>query len=72
MLAVAWIPLIGRFIERERVYVNALCVEKLHPYAEWGYGFTTRLFSTAMFVAFNQKKFEGFGVKFGFELFRNW
>lgn len=72
MFAVAWIPLIGRFIEKERVYVNALCVEKLHPYTEWGYGFTTRLFSTAMFVAFNQKRFEGFGVKFGFELFRNW
>lgn len=72
MFAAAWLPLLGRFIERERIYVNALCVEKLHPYAEWGYGFTTRLFSTAMFVAFSQMKFEGFGVKFGFELFRNW
>lgn len=72
MLAAAWLPLIGRFVERERIYVNLLDVQKLHPYAEWGYGFTTRLFSTAMFVAFNQMKFEGFGVKFGFELFRNW
>ncbi len=31
----AWVPLVGRFVEAERFYVNALLVEKLHPYTEW-------------------------------------
>lgn len=71
-LFAAWLPWAGRFIEKERIYVNALMVRKLHPYTEWGYGFTTRLLSIGMFAAFKNNKFDGVGCRFGFELFRNW
>ena len=35
--------LIGRFIEKERLYISSLVVRHLHPYSELGYGVTTRL-----------------------------
>ena len=72
LLALSWIPLAGRFIEKERIYVNVLHVRRLHPYIEWGYGFATRAFSIGLFVGQQNGKFEGFGCKFGFELFRQW
>lgn len=72
MLLTAWLPLVGRFIEKERVYVNGLSVKKLHPYTEWGYGVTTRLMTLGAFAAFHNTKFDGVGFRFGFELFRNW
>lgn len=72
MLLLAWLPIAGRFIERERIYVSALDVKKLHPYSEWGYGFTTRLISMGFFTSIRHLKFDGLGVKLGFELFRQW
>lgn len=72
MLFAAWAPLAGRFIERERIYVNTLFVDHLHPYTEWGYGFTTRLLSIGAFAAFRNAEFQGVGCRFGFELFRDW
>lgn len=71
-LALSWLPLVGRFIEKERLYVNTLSVHHLHPYVEYGYGFTTRAFSIGAFVAQSNGRFDGFGCKFGFELFRQW
>ena len=59
-------------METERLYVSALSVKHLCPYAEFGYGFTTRLFSLGLFVANKKWKFDGFGCKVGFELFRHW
>ena len=41
MIATAWLPLIGKYIEAERLYVSSLVVNHLHPYTEWGYGVTT-------------------------------
>lgn len=72
MLILSWVPLAGRFVEKERFYVNALVVRHLHPYVEYGYGFTTRLFSIGAFVAQRNGRFDGVGCKFGFELFRRW
>lgn len=72
LLALSWIPVAGRFIEKERVYVNVLNVRKLHPYVEFGYGFTCRAFSLAAFVSQKNGRFDGFSVRMGFELFRNW
>lgn len=72
LLLLAWIPIAGHFIEKERIYVNSLVVKHLHPYVEYGYGFATRLFSMGMFVAQENGKFNGFGCKFGLELFRDW
>lgn len=72
LMIMAHLPLVGRYIETERIYVNSLFVEHLHPYMEWGYGFTNRIFSMGIFVATKNASFEGVGCRFGFELFRDW
>lgn len=66
------LPWIGKYVEMERIYANALLVERLNPYMEYGYGFKNRLFSAGMFVATRNDKFDGFGFRFEIELFRNW
>ncbi len=66
------IPYIGRLMEMERIYANVLFVDHLHPYVEYGYGFTNRFFSLGIFMATRNTDFEGFGFRFGFELFRDW
>ena len=65
-------PLIGKYIEAERLYVSSLVVNHLHPYTEWGYGVTTRAITLGFFAAFKNTKFNGIGCRFGFELFRDW
>ena len=72
LLALSWLPFIGHYVEMERIYVSALSVNHLHPYIECGYGFTTRLFSIAAFLANKNGKFDGAGVRIGLELFRHW
>lgn len=72
LLLLSWIPFFGHFIETERIYVSSLAVKKLSPYTEYGYGFTTRLLSMGVFISNKNGKFDGFGCKFGFELFRDW
>ena len=68
----AWIPFVGHFIESERVYVNALSVQGLSPYFEYGYGFTTRFFSMGVFGNLIHGKFGRLGFRFTFELFSRW
>lgn len=72
LLLLSWLPLAGHFIEKERIYGSALLVPHLHPYTEFGYSFTTRWISIAIFSAFKNGKHNGFGAKIGFELFRQW
>lgn len=72
MMLLSRIPIVGRLMETERIYVNALYVEHLHPYMECGYGFTNRYFSMGVFMATSNRAFEGFGCRFSFELFRDW
>lgn len=72
LLCLSWLPFAGHFIESERLYLSMLTVNKLKPYIEFGYGFTTRLFSIGAFVSNANGKFENIGCKFGFELFRDW
>lgn len=72
LLALTWVPLVGRVIEMERVYISALNIEHTRPYFELGYGFTTRYLSTGIFTSFLGGKFESFGCKFTVELFRRW
>lgn len=66
------IPWFGHFIELERFYLSGLKVRNLSSYIEYGYGFTTRWLSLGTFMAHLNGKFDGFGFKFGFELFRRW
>ena len=71
-LFAAWLPWVGRFIEKERIYVNTLLVRQLHPYTEWGYGFSSRLMSIGIFAAFQNASFKGIGCRWELELFRSW
>lgn len=72
MLFLKWMPLLGRYIEMERIYMNTLWVDNLHPYSEIGYGFTNRIFSMALYVNSLNNHVSRFGCKFTFEIFNNW
>ena len=72
LMILSRIPYIGKMMEIERIYINILSAEHLHPYIECGYGFTNRFFTAGIFTAISNKKFEGVGFRFGFELFRDW
>ena len=72
LLAASWLPLIGRYFEKERFYLSALSIDHTRPYTELGYGFSTRLVSIGLFASFLNAEFQRFGCKFTFELFRRW
>ena len=72
MLFLNRLPLFGRIIEKERIYVSALSIQHTRPYMELGYGFTNRYFSTALFGSFLGHSGQEFGCKFTIELFRRW
>lgn len=72
LLLLSFCPLVGQIIEKERVYVSALAVNRMLPYIEVGYGFTNRVFSMGIFMGFSPRHCEGVGLKFGFELFNNY
>jgi len=72
LLLLSYIPIVGSIVEKERIYVSTLAVQKLWPYMEVGYGFVNRVISAGAFSGFSRNRFEGFGVKIGFELFNNW
>lgn len=72
LLVLSRMPWVGRLVERERIYLGVLAVRNYFPYIECGYGVTNRLCSVATFFAFSSHGYEGFGVRFGFELFSDW
>lgn len=72
LLIATWIPFIGHYVEKERLYINALMVNRLHPYIEYGYGLTNRFFSVAFFISTMNGKYNGSGCQFSFELFNKW
>ena len=72
LLMLSFVPWVGRFVERERLQLSVLAVERLRPYVECGYGMRTRLFSAGIFASFSHRGYEDVGLKFGFELFENW
>lgn len=72
MLLFSYLPWAGRMVERERIYFSALAVRNYFPFVEFGYGFTSRLCSVATFFGFSPHGYEGFGFRFGFELFHDW
>ncbi len=65
-------PLVGRYVERERVYVSSLSIDNTRLYSELGYGFTCRVFSLGFFTSFLDYKYQDMGCKFTFELFNRW
>ena len=72
LLIMSKLPLVGRYIEMERIYSNILFTDQLHPYIECGYGMTNKWFSTGAFFSVSNKKFGEVGIRFGLELFRDW
>ena len=72
LLLLSWVPVLGHFMERERIYLSALSIEHTRPYFELGYGFTTRFVSIGMFANFLNAEPNSFECKFTFELFRRW
>ena len=72
LMFATWIPYVGKFIEKERFYINSVLLERSRPYYEVGYGFTNRYISVAAFASFKNSHFERMGFKFDFEIFRRW
>lgn len=58
-----------RYVQNERLYVNALVVPHLNPYLEIGYGIGTHIFDVGVFVGSENFKYSQIGCKFTFELF---
>ena len=71
-LITSWLPLIGRFIEKERFYISNLGIDNTRTYSEFGYGVTTRLLSIGIFTSLLNSEFKGVEAKFTFELFNRW
>lgn len=72
LLLASFIPLVGRYVERECFYWNALNIEHSPLYSELGYGFTTRYLSIGAFASFLKFDYQSMGMKFTFQLFRRW
>lgn len=72
LMATSFVPLVGRYVERERMYLSTLSIAHTHLYSELGYGFTCRYFSVGFFASFLNTRFQESGAKFTFELFRRW
>lgn len=70
MLLLTRIAGLPRYIQQERLYLNFLRMNNLHFYCEAGYGFATHIFDVGVFVNNINGKFDTFGCKFTFELFR--
>lgn len=72
LLFASFVPLVGRYVERERAYISSLLISDSRPYSELGYGFTCRYFSMGIFASFLSLQYKEMGCKFTFELFRRW
>lgn len=72
LMAASFVPLVGRYVERERIYLSTLSIAHTRQYSELGYGFTCRYFSMGFFASFLNLHFQETGAKFTFELFRRW
>ncbi len=72
LLFTSWLPLVGHYIEKERIYLSFLSIDNTRPYSEIGYGVTTRLLSIGLFASFLNSDFQDVECKFTFELFRRW
>lgn len=66
------IPFFSEMIEKERFYVNFLLTDSIHPYTEYGYAFTNRLFSLGIYLSTRNWKYQALGFRFSVELFGRW
>lgn len=59
-----------RIIQHERLYLSLLCIPKLMPYVEVGYGIETHIFDFGVFANCIKGSFKSVGCSFSFQLFR--
>lgn len=72
LMLATWVPLVGRYVETERLYFSTLRIQHTRLYSEIGYGFTTRFITIGLFTSFLNTDMQEFGAKFNVELFRKW
>ena len=72
MMLLYHLPLFGRYIETERIYLSALSIQHTRPYFELGYGFTNRYLSAAAFTNFLDSKIQSVGFKVTIVIFSRW
>lgn len=72
LMLATWVPLVGRYVETERLYFSTLRIQHTRLYSEIGYGFTTRFITIGLFTSFLNTNMQEFGAKFNVELFRKW
>ena len=72
ILPLAYIPFVGYYVEKERIYISNVLMQKTRPYTEMGYAFTTRYFSAGLFASFFGTEFKEIGTKITLELFNRW
>lgn len=72
LLVCSFLPIIGRYVETERLYLSMLSIQNTRAYSEIGYGVSTRFVSIGAFASFLNTKIQDVGFKFTFELFRDW
>jgi len=72
LLFATWLPYVGKYIEKERLYFSNVVVEHTRPYFEIGYGLTNRYVSLGFFASFLNTSFQKAGITFDFELFKRW
>ena len=72
LLVCSFFPIIGRYVETERLYLSVLSIQHTRPYSELGYAVSTRFVSIGAFASFLRAKIQEVGFKFTFELFRDW
>lgn len=72
ILPLAYLPFVGYYIEKERIYASVVQLQKSRPYYELGYAFTTRFASFGLFASSFGTHFKELGTKITFELFKRW
>lgn len=69
MLFLSKLPVLCRFVQKERIYFNLLSVKSLNFYSEYGYGVSTNLLDIGTFVSIAPEHSVDFGFKFVLRLF---
>jgi hypothetical protein len=70
MMIFTRIKYLTNYIQTERIYLNTLMVDQLHPYIECGYGIGTMLFNAGAYISFANGHYDAIGIRIAFELFR--
>ncbi len=63
MLIFSRLPILSRLIQKERLYLNLLSVQKLHFYTEWGYSLSTHIVDLGIFTGISPDHSMTFGCK---------